>query len=107
MSHTSKVSGLQVKLFLGCTCSSEIKLALSQSLEWAKSALSGNTELKLELCHKEEKDYIGLFIAEQLSLPEIRAHEERILARLKVLCPQLDLESERLAFCIFSQVFIA
>lgn len=93
---------MQIRIFLGFEQNKAIKIHLNQSPLWKEAKLLGASFL-IEISH-QEKNYIGCFIPEFLSLLQIKEKEQEIRSQLQLYCPKLSLDKHH--SYILSQLFI-
>ncbi len=97
--------GVTTKLFIGYRITSEVGNSLGNSDEW-KLARSGIGDESLQQIHYNEKEYIGMFIYNNMpTLGEIRDAEASISINLQRHCPEL--RTSTLKAKIFTQLFIS
>jgi hypothetical protein len=92
----------QIKIFLGLHLTKEIKMHLNQNSAWKELHSIGQGELAE--VQNEEKEYIGQFIPNPLSISSLKDKEKEIKSLLQNFCPRLNLERHRLF--VFTQLFI-
>lgn len=96
---------VSTRLFVGCLITSEIRMHLTQSIQWKHAMLATNNETIQEI-HYQNKEYLGLYLAfTQTTLEELKKNQDQIRTQLKIFCP--NLETENVSICIFPQVFVA
>lgn len=99
-------SGSHGKLFAGFMLTSELKMHLNESKTWksAKSIPTNDTDDLIETRYGKHH-YVGLFLPEKLlPLGALKDYEKKIGQKLQHYCPQLD--SIKMKFCVFSQLFV-
>jgi len=98
---------LTVKLFVGCSLSSELKMNLNQSKTWKQASIvpaSAYDDL-IEI-HFHGKDFVGSYLStDKITVAELQTHEAHLRERLQHYCPAFDLNG--IKPCVFAQVFIA
>lgn len=105
--NTDLQNRLTLKLFLGVSLTSELKLLLSQSSSWKQSQIGPKSECYVfEEIHYHEKDYLGFYLPqEQVTLQELRELKGELKNRLQGYVPKYELDS--LKVYVFSQIFVA
>jgi hypothetical protein len=105
--NTQTNSCMTSRIFIGYYLHPELKVHLSQSLNWSQSKIvRGDNLNELLETHYHEKEYIGRFLNQDvLTINELKTIEQQIQLRLAEHCPSFPLE--KLKVCVFSQVFIS
>lgn len=95
-----------VKLFLGCSLTSELKMHLNSSLEWQAGKIeSGRSDLLKEVLYENQK-FVGHYLEEGiLTLESLKEHEGQLRLKINSYCTRLD--CSKLKCFIFSQFFIS
>jgi len=93
---------IQVRIFLGCIQTKEVKMHLNQSAKWKEAILLGQTGLMENSW--QEKDYIGLYIPSLTTYAQLKEKEQEVKSQLQVYCPKINLDKH--SVYIFSQLFI-
>jgi len=95
---------VSVKLFVGFTITSEVKMYLHESHAWQ---LARTTPTDGDLCEVRHKNnyYIGRYLPDgKMKVSALKEQESYIEAKLREYCPTLPTRAYR--FSIFSQLFI-
>lgn len=104
MASSETQTALTLKIFVGFTLSSELKMHLNHSIAWKHAQIQ--KEQVLEEVHFHHKVYIGSYLDDKpLTLNYIRQIEASLRQKLASYCPFAGVE--QLPICIFPQVFIA
>lgn len=95
---------IDVKLFLGCLFTSEIRMYLFQNIAWKQAKITPEANPLVEIRY-EGKDYLGKYLpTRSLTLKQVQKADEEILDAIRTFCPQLN--HEALKLFIFPQIFI-
>ncbi|KIC74290.1 hypothetical protein DB42_BH00240 [Neochlamydia sp. EPS4] len=98
--------GVNLKIFIGCLITSELRMHLNQSLLWKQNKIAPELNSALREIHFQDKDYIGIYpTTDKISLMALKEIEKEILQLLTTYCPLLP--TEKIKILIFSQVFIS
>ncbi|MBS4165906.1 Uncharacterized protein NEOC65_000981 [Neochlamydia sp. AcF65] len=98
--------GVNLKIFIGCLITSELRMHLNQSLLWKQNKIVPALNSALREIHFKDKDYIGIYsTTDKISLMDLKKIEKEILQLLATYCPLLL--TEKIQTLIFSQVFIS
>lgn len=101
--HENKV---KLMLFIGCPLTAELRLQLTQSLEWKQAKINPIAGKDLEETHYQQKDFIGFFVKqEKITIQDLKQIEIQILQRINQYCPHFA--SEKIRILVFSQIFIS
>ncbi len=96
---------LLVKLFVGCTLTSEIRMHLNESRLWNQAQVAPRQERDLIETRFQQQEYLGRFLNEkELAIPELKEIEKGVRSSIESYCPKLN--SDRLSFCVFPQLFL-
>ncbi|MCE5316959.1 MAG: hypothetical protein LLG04_06300 [Parachlamydia sp.] len=91
------------KFFIGCPLTSELRMHLKESSAWNQASIDPDRNL-IEV-RFQKQDYLGRYYdGQQLELRELKQIETDMRARMQSYCPKLN--SEKLAFCVFPQIFL-
>ena len=102
--NTATENRIDVKLFIGCLLTSEIRLYLLQNIAWKQAKIDPSNHPLLEIQH-EGKEYLGMYLpSRSASLKELKKIEEETLAAISSFCPQLNQGPVKLY--VFPQLFI-
>lgn len=97
-------SALTLKIFVGFSLTSELKMHLYHSIAWKHAQIQ--KEQELEEVHFHHKVFIGAYIdSKPLTINKLRQFETSLKEKLAAYCPSAGVE--QLPICIFPQVFIA
>lgn len=93
---------VEIRIFLGCRQTKELKMHLNQSSLWKEAKDLGSSHL-VEVCWKEH-DYIGMHVPSALPCKSIGEEESAIKSQLQLYCPKLILSKH--PFYLFPQIFL-
>lgn len=95
-----------IKLFLGCSLTSELKMHLNSSVEWQNDKIDSKRPDLLEEVLYEKQKFVGLYLKEKsLTLESLKEHEATLRLKISSYCSRLD--CTKLKCFIFSQFFIS
>lgn len=104
---------IQVRVFMGYICTSEVSMHLHQSATWKEAKLlatlkSASTPSPFSISYLYETDwegkkYIGAYISSYLHYFQLKEMEKNIESLLQNYCPKLNLENRSVH--LFCQLF--